>query len=624
MKQGQFLKFLRKRMKIIFWMTAVVFIGLVIFGWGAGVTGRSSNADISANVAGKIGDYEITYPMYQRAIQAEYEQAYREEKSISEAESEIIADKTWFTLVNRYLANEQFESKGIGELTSTEIFESLRRDPPDAVKNLPAFQQDGMFNKQLFEEYLGNPQVDWLPVEMLIRNKLPYDKLNQIVNASAFVSDAEAMAEFDYRNSQAVASFIAIDPFAIEDVVIDTSGSAVKAYYDEHKEDYRREESAIIDYAKLPSIPSREDSSEVEELAESLIVRIETGDEFEYVAENYSNDPGSKTNGGELGWIRRGQMIPEFEEAAFEADSGDIVGPVLTQFGYHIIHVQNKMTMNDTVGVKVAHILLSIDPSMDTEDSVSSLAADMVSEVEFGEDFFEFAESKGIDSVGRSNPITEDDPIPGIGYMERARTMLLTAMDGSTEAFAVKFSERPLIEGITVVRLVRRLKAGIPPLEEIRDDVLADMIQSVREDAALEIAKRAKSIIDSGEDMASATDMVGGVFDTTGVFGMNSWVQGVGNDPIFIGRTFALKQPGQISAPFIGESGKAFVVRLDKINPPTRTDYVSLETTIKNEMIWQYRQNLYEKWFTNLRESSDIVDNRFADEFAVEEEVEEE
>jgi hypothetical protein len=197
-------------------------------------------------------------------------------------------------------------------------------------------------------------------------------------------------------------------------------------------------------------------------------------------------------------------------------------------------------------------------------------------------------------------------------------------MDGSTEAFAVKFSERPLIEGITVVRLVRRLKAGIPPLEEIRDDVLADMIQSVREDAALEIAKRAKSLIDSGEDMDSATDMVGGVFDTTGVFGMNSWVQGVGNDPIFIGRTFALKQPGQISAPFIGESGKAFVVRLDKINPPTRTDYVSLEMTIKNEMIWQYRQNLYEKWFTNLRESSDIVDNRFADEFAVEEEVEEE
>ncbi len=610
MAETQFLKFLRKRMKIIFWMTAIIFIGLVIFGWGAGMTGRSSKKNLDANVAGKVGDYNITYPAYRRAIESEYEQAYREGRAISEAESELISDKTWYILVNQHLADKQFKLKGIGELTPEEIYESLRRDPPDAIKRLPAFQQDGMFSKQLFEQYLGNPQVDWLPVERLIRNKLPYDKLRQIVDASAFVTDAEAMAEFEFRNSQLAASFIVIDPFSVENVSVDTSEAAVKSYYDAHKEDYRREESAIINYAKLPFIPTKGDSLEAKALAESLIVRIDNGEDFDDIAANYSNDPGSKDKGGELGWIQSGQMIKEFEDAAFAADSGDIVGPVLTQFGYHIIRVEGK----DSSRVKVAHILISIDPSMDTEDSVSNLAADMVSEVEDGKDFFEFANAKGIDSVGRSNPISKEDPIPGVGFLERVRKMLFHGDEGSIERFAVRYRDRPIVEGQTVVQLVRHIDAGIPPLDEIHDDIIADMIKSAREEAALEIAKKAKSLIDAGADMASAAEQVGGVFDTTGTFSMNSWVKNVGNDPIFIGKAAALGQPNRISSAFIGESGKAYVVRLDRYTPANPADFANLKLAIKNELLRDYRQNIYESWFSNLRDHANIVDNRFAGE----------
>ncbi|MCK5833936.1 peptidylprolyl isomerase [bacterium] len=616
MAQSAVLRFLRKRMKVIFWFTAIVFIGLVIFGWGADITGRSRR-DLDANIAGKVEDYEITYPMYRNAIQSEYEQAYREERPITEAESEIIADRTWYTLVNRYIAEKQFKAKGFGELTPSEIFESLRRNPPEAVKRLPSFQQDGVFSKELFQQYLGNPQVDWLPVEMLVRNKLPYDKLRQIISATSFVSNGEAISEFEYKNTQADVSFISMDPFSIEDVSIDTSSASLEAYYTKNKEKYRRQETAIVNYAKLPVYPSPSDTMEANAFAESLLVRIQDGEDFAYVAEYFSDDPGSKENGGYLGWITRGQMIPEFEEAVFSADSGELVGPVLTQFGYHLIRVENKEGEEDSLRVDVSHILLTIEPSLDTEDSVTTLARNIVIAVGDSDNFAEYAEAHGVDSMGISIPTIENGPVPGIGYLERAKTMLFKSKEGSIESFAVRFNERPTVEGLTVLQLVKRYSAGIPTFAEIHDEIAADIVKETREQAALELLEMAKGLIDAGKDMPTASKEVGAIYNTTGLFSMNMWVESVGNDPIFKGRVFGLGQQGRISKTFLGQDGKAYIVKIEQFIPANPQDFANLAVSIKNELLWGYRQDIYDRWFTDQRDKAEIVDNRFAEEFAM-------
>ncbi len=619
MAQSAVLGSLRKRMKAIFWFTAIVFIALVIFGWGADITGRSGGGQLDSNIAGTVGDYEISYLAYRNAIQSEYEQAYREERPITEAEAEIISDRTWFTLVNRHIAEEHFKSKAIGELTPTEILESLRRDPPDAVKNLPAFQQNGAFSEQLFQEYLGNPQVDWLPVEMLVRNRLPYDKLRQLVNATAFVTNAEAIAEFEFRNTQAAVSFISMDPFSVENFSVDTSAASVEAYYNEHIEDYRRAESALINYIKLAVEPTPNDTNMAKTLAESLIVRIEAGEEFEFFAENYSDDPGSKANGGRLGWIQKGQMVAEFEEAAFSADSGELVGPVLTQFGYHIIRIEGKDTVGEVERADVSHILLMIDPSADTEDSIASLAKNFVAAIEGGASFLELAGNLKIDSMAVNVPVKNDDPIPGIGYLERARAMIFKSAPGSVEEFAVRYRERPVLEGITVVQLVKRFADGIPELNDIRAEVIADMEKSARERAALAVVTKAKSLVDFGTPFEAAAKEVGASFDTTGLFSMNSWVNGVGPDPIFKGRVFGIGREGAVSAPFLGDDGKAYIFKIEKIIPPNPQDFQNMAVSVKNEILWGYRQDIYDRWFSHQRDMAVVVDNRFAEEFAVEE-----
>ena len=81
---------------------------------------------------------------------------------------------------------------------------------------------------------------------------------------------------------------------------------------------------------------------ETEEEARDVLARLEDGEDFADVAEDVSVDTGSAEQGGDLGEFARGRMVPEFEEAAFEAQVGEIVGPVESQFGFHIIEVTGR------------------------------------------------------------------------------------------------------------------------------------------------------------------------------------------------------------------------------------------------------------------------------------------
>ncbi len=78
-----------------------------------------------------------------------------------------------------------------------------------------------------------------------------------------------------------------------------------------------------------------------EKKARELLQRVKSGESFEDLAKKYSDCP-SKVKCGDLGYFQRGQMVPEFEKAAFEAKKGDVVGPVKTQFGYHLIKVLDQ------------------------------------------------------------------------------------------------------------------------------------------------------------------------------------------------------------------------------------------------------------------------------------------
>ncbi len=118
----------------------------------------------------------------------------------------------------------------------------------------------------------------------------------------------------------------------------------LKDYYEAHKSQFVEKEKVKARHI-LIKVPSNADKKKWEEAKKKAIEirnKLIKGEDFASLAQKYSDDPGSKSRGGELGYFQKGQMVPEFEKAAFSLKKGEISQPVKTTFGYHIIQVQDK------------------------------------------------------------------------------------------------------------------------------------------------------------------------------------------------------------------------------------------------------------------------------------------
>ena len=120
----------------------------------------------------------------------------------------------------------------------------------------------------------------------------------------------------------------------------------------ERIDDFYREEVRNLEVVSWEKKPSNEDSSRVLDECNEIIKELNNGSDFSELANIYTQDPGNQVSadsgrGGNLGWFGKGQMVKPFEEAAIIAQAGDIVGPVLSRFGYHIIKVNDRRNDND-------------------------------------------------------------------------------------------------------------------------------------------------------------------------------------------------------------------------------------------------------------------------------------
>lgn len=117
---------------------------------------------------------------------------------------------------------------------------------------------------------------------------------------------------------------------------VSVNDNDVKDFYDNNREMFKTEETVSAKHILVDS----------EEKAKEVIEKINSGTSFEDAAKEFSNCPSSE-QGGNLGEFGRGRMVPEFEKAAFELSVGEVSEPVQTQFGYHIIKVENKLQADD-------------------------------------------------------------------------------------------------------------------------------------------------------------------------------------------------------------------------------------------------------------------------------------
>ncbi len=321
--------------------------------------------------------------------------------------------------------------------------------------------------------------------------------------------------------------------------------------------------------------------------------RIQAGEDFGAVAIEMSDDQGSGANGGDLGWFGPGRMVAPFQEAAFEADIGDLVGPVETTFGFHLIEVTHRAS----VDVQLSRLAYTIDVSVATLNNLQESLEDLRYYAEEEGDFI--SESERRDIAIESLQIQEEQTaIPGFGQSFAIEAFLRDAGAGDIS---------PVIELNDVALLVHVVSiesAGYEALETVETQIRELALLEKKRDYQVD---QLQSAYDSGgfEGLADALGISPQI--ASGISFDNPVVSGLGRDYQFIGAALGLNT-GEDSGVMMGDNG-AYVIRTNSISEPPEISDDELETML-NDLTRDQQNLVLQGWITTLRESAKIEDLR--------------
>jgi peptidyl-prolyl cis-trans isomerase D len=347
----------------------------------------------------------------------------------------------------------------------------------------------------------------------------------------------------------------------------------------------------------LFNLVSGADSVNVIAKAKNIAREAKTGANFAELARKNSQEYGADKSGGDLGWAAKGTWVKPFEDAVFRARVGDIVGPVRTPFGWHII----KVTGRDKREVKIADLIMRIKASNKTIDDAFNRAQDfgILSKDEGFEKQAEFTHSQVLETP----MFAKGSYVPGIGMNDAVMNFAFASKLGAIS------DPTTISNGVAIFKVTEMREDGIRAFDDakasIRNPVLREKKLAVIKDQAEKFyasLNPAVDLVDAAKQFPLVTAMKTGPFTPTGTVG------GVGRDPKFIGEALMLK-PGEISKSFDGARGY-YIVKLISRTPFDTTRYASEHNTLRDQILQEKKSRFMNEWMTALRDKADIVDNR--------------
>ena len=614
---------MRSRMQVVMWTILVLFVISMAIG---GLVGGASIGDIfgqqNGNHIGSLNGKPILYEDFNRLVNAEVTRLQSQStQDISDEDREYIRAVVWERIIQDLLIQEQIEENNI-VISDEEVLYQLKNNPPAFLQGSAAFQTDGRFDLEKYMDAILNPgQLDWRPIEEFMRDVyLPNYKLQQLVVNSASASEQDIIDSYRKR-------FVnyKIEILHITDKVLDGASKdffdnmmsgrptdeELTELYKENIEDYKQSEMRYMKYVKWPIVSSYNDSLRIKLEAENLMYRIKQGENFADIANTYTEDPSNNMvgsdapKGGMLGWFGKGQMVSEFDKAAFEANTGDLVGPVLTNFGYHVIKVNDKKTLEDgTEQVNASHILLSISPGKDTESDLRDMAS--IFSLDAQENgFAELADSLGMVVSDASGVQKESIFIQDVGVARDAVRFAFNSNSGdisdvvSNDNYVLIFYLDSISEEETMS--FESVK------EELKVEYLAEAKKENINNIAQEISKEFNNGTVSLSDISKDNPDFEYVSEDSG--NLVGSFESIGKSNYLAGALLNANV-NDTFGPLPTIRGQAFikVLGIDEVN---ESDFEEKKESLKFSLIIQRQNLIWGHWLQALRDESDIEDYRF-------------
>ena len=593
---------LRESTGIIMWIVILAFVGLIVVEWGADYSGTSRSR---SDAVGVINGREISLKLFQQALR----NAARQRGPENRGDDGALVREVWQAMVNETIVSQELDRLGI-QITDEELATYTRQAPPQPVQEIEVFQTDGEFDPELYQQFLNDQNTfadarnrEFIrQIERMWENQLLNHRLQTLLMETVRVSAPEVRRQYVDKNEKLRVEYVFSPSASASEEGIELEEAEIEAEYSAKADDYRHGRQVKIRYALFPRVPSAADSADIEKQANSLRQDILlAGADFEDLARAMSEDEGSASSGGDLGTFGRGRMVAPFEEAVFALEPGEVSQPVLTQFGWHLIKLEERLEEGGEEKVRARHILLKFTPSQATEDSLHQVASD----------FRALAEDRGIDIAADIEGAEVRDPgfvppgsvIPGLGV----GTGWVVNLFFDSEVGTV--SRVGSVEGaFWVAQLVDAREEGVAPLEEVRPRVERSLQARRRAEAAGKVLEEIRAGVLGGGELAAAAEANGLELKETEPFARNDFVPGVGRDTEFTRAAFAL-QPGELSDIVSARNG-AYLLRVIERNPIDEKAFLDAREGLLEELLQERRNEALQVWLSQFFAAAEIEDNR--------------
>lgn len=372
------------------------------------------------------------------------------------------------------------------------------------------------------------------------------------------------------------------------------SGADIQQYYNTHRQQFQVPEQVRVRHI-LIAVPAKADAKTVaaaQAKAENILKQLHNGGNFAELAKKYSDDPGSKTQGGELGFIQHGATVPQFDKTAFSLQPGQTSGVIRTQFGFHILQVEEKQPAHVKPVDEVHDLIMANLMQQDRSQAAQKYAAQLQTEAQQG-GLQKMAAQNHL-QVETTDPVPQGGVIPGLADGTQLLTRAFTMKPGSTPGTASTG------EGYAVFTVLSVIPAHAPTfdaykshlLEDFRNEQIAGLLRSRTQQLSI----KAKE----SSNLAQAAKEVGAKLETSDLVDSTAQVPELGAMTDQGSVAFTM-QPGQISGPILTERTGVVMKILDKQAPTDVQIRQNLDST-RDQLVQQRRDAAFAVFVTTLQQ----------------------
>lgn len=568
-----------KNLAWILWAIIIVFILALVADFGAGVGGGGSQAT-AATVGGESVSLEEFQREY-RQIENLYRQIYGDRLTPELEKQMRLPLQALDRAVNQKILMGEARRLGLavtdGELRERILKEAVFQDEQGRFVGEERYVQilqanrlsPAGFEKDIREElllqkltdalaanlYLSEEEVQRAYREQVERAKIRYLQLPRARFASeAQVQPADLAAYFaahkqEFRlPEQREAAYLLVDAGRLSEEV-KPAESELRSWYEAHQGEFTQEEQVRARHILVMVSDQRSDDQARQRIEEAK-KRIQGGAGFAAVAGEISEDPASKPSGGDLGYFGRGRMVKEFEDAAFGAQPGTLVGPVKSSFGYHLLEVTDKRAggvrsfaeAREQIRARLAAEKARELAEVRARELAGRLADD---KPRSAGDLRSLAQEGSGVTFAESGKFGVQDMVPGFGVNSAL----------SSTAFSLKKGEVSqavqVPQGWAVIYLKEVHPARVPELAEVEARVRAAATAQKLQQAAMRRLDEARR---GGKTLDQVAAELGLEVKETEEFGGQGTIPGIGYNPELAKRVMT-HQAGQLGGPVADAQG---------------------------------------------------------------------